>query len=312
MRRSVWWAAAGLPFLILTVVLVAAPAFLVGNLRTPIAATPASVGIHDFEAVELRPADQPITVRGWWFPVADARGAFVVIHGGGDNRASPYAGILPLVRDLRLRGYAALAIDLRGHGESDDPVEGGPTFGPTEANDVVAAVDFVAKRLPGKPIAALGFSMGGNAVIYAGVKEPRIDAVITSGTYAELADVLPKAVSASTGVPAVLLYPVVWSAEAFWGVPVSWARAIDVAPRLDPGALLVIHNEIDPIVPREQAERLADAAPEGKLWITRAPEPDDPVLAESGPWGTHVRSYTLYPKQFVDRVVAHLAARARR
>lgn len=313
MRRSGWWVAVGLPFLILVAALVVAPMLLLDDLRQPLARTPEAVGISRFESIELSPADQKITLRGWWIPAAGAaRGAFILVHGGGDNRASPHAGILELARDLRDRGYASLAIDLRGHGESDDPLEGGPTFGPTEANDVIAAVDFVGKKLPGVPVAALGFSMGGNAVIYATVKDPRIDAVVTVATYANLSGVLANAVAASAGVPAVLLHPVLWSAESFYGLPVSWANAVDVAPRLDPGSLLVIHDEADPIVPRAHAERIADTAPKAKVWITAAPAADSPVVAESGPWGTHARSYLLDPQEFVDRVTAHLAARARR
>lgn len=311
MRRSLWWAAVGVPFLLLVGALVAAPLFLLDDLRRPLARGPADLGIAGFEDVVLEPADAKIAIRGWWFPVERPQGVFVLLHGGGDNRASPFTGMLELVRDLRDRGYASLAIDLRGHGESD-AAAGGTTFGPTEANDVVAAVDFVVRRAPGVPVAVLGFSMGGSAAIYAAVKEPRLDAVITVSTYADLAAVLPRAVAASSGIPAPLLYPVLWSAETLHGVPVSWANAVDVTPRLDPGALLVIHVERDPIVPRAHADRLADSAPRAKLWVVPAPPADDPVVAAAGPWGTHGRAFLLQPKAFVDRVTAHLAARARR
>jgi len=302
----------GVPFLLLLLVLAVSPAFLVQGMRVPLARTPADLGISDFEEVEFTAGDEPITLRGWWFPVAAAKGAVVLVHGGGDNRASAHAGLIELARDLRGRGYASLAFDMRNHGLSDSSASGTPSFGPTEANDVIAAVGFVATRLPGVPVAAIGFSMGGNAVLYAAVKEPRLAAVVTVATYARLSSILPNAVGASAGAPAFLMHPIIWSAEAFYGLPVSWAGAEDIAPRLAPGVLLLIHDEADPIVPVEHAKRLSALAPEAKHWIT-TPLPDDhPLMVEAGRWGSHSRTYVLHPEEFVDRVTAHFAARMRK
>lgn len=301
--KSNAWFYAGFLMFVIMVSLALAP-LLIADLRVPLARTPESVGIRNYESVTLTPTDERISIQGWWFPVSRPRGAVILVHGGGDNRASPYSKHLELAKDLQARNYASLAIDLRNHGESDDTTEG-PTFGPSEREDVIAAVEFLKARARGVPVAALGFSMGGNAVVYAAVKDKRIRSVVTSGTYTDFSAVLPAAASAMTGIPAFLMIPVMWSAEMVHGVPISWARIDEVAPRLAEGSLLVIHNEADPIVPVEHARRLAKFAPKADLWITPAPPADHPILAEAGRWGTHVRSFDLYRKEFVDRIVAH-------
>ena len=309
MRRSAWWAWVGLPILGVLIAFALAPLILLGDMRRPLERMPGDVGVERYEEVEMKPLDEPLTLRGWYYPVAAAKAVVILVHGGGDNRASRYSSMIELARDLGRRGYAALAIDLRNHGQSDASRLAVPTFGPTEANDVIGAIEFLAQRAPGLPVAALGFSMGGNAVLYAAAKDSRLRAIVTVATYADFSEVIANAAAASTGVPALVLRPVIWSAEAFYGLPVSWARAEDIAPRLLPGSLLVIHNEADPIVPVEHARRLAEAAPEAQLWVTPAPPDDHPVLAASGPWGTHVRSFELHPEEFLDRVTAHIAAR---
>jgi fermentation-respiration switch protein FrsA (DUF1100 family) len=99
---------------------------------------------------------------------------------------------------------------------------------------------------------------------------------------------------------------VLWFTENLHGVPLSQARGIDITPSLEPGELLVIHNEADPIVPVGHAWLLAVAAPDADLWITAAPPPGKDAAAVAPPWGTHTKSYLLYPQEYVDRVIAHL------
>ena len=61
---------------------------------------------------------------------------------------------------LRREGYGVLLIDLRAHGESPGTRI---TFGAKEADDAAASVAFIRSRAPGQPIAAIGWSLGGNA-----------------------------------------------------------------------------------------------------------------------------------------------------
>lgn len=292
---------------VFSLVAVIGPRMLISGMRVPLLRSAAEAGLQRYEEVEFSPPDQPISLRGWWLAASDARGAVVILHGGGANRADPWARLPELGADLQTRGFHALLFDMRNHGESDASADGLPAFGPAEASDVLGAIDFIERRVSHLPIAVIGFSVGGSAAIYAAARDARIRAVVTTDTYAEIASVLPAAVAASSGMPEWLARVVLWFLEHLHGAPISRARAIDVAPRLEPSELLVIHNEADPIVPIGHAWLLATAAPEATLWITAAPE--NGAAEAPPPWGTHARSYSLYPGEYVDRVVAHFQMR---
>src|SRR5207244_7029090 len=144
-----------------------APAFLrPGADRLALVQTPRDYGVT-FETVEFRPPDQPITLRAWWMPAAQPKAAIILVHGGGDdNRYLPYADGLKLARDLVAHDYAVLAVDLRNYGESDASPEG-VTFGEAESNDVIGAMNYLTQRSPALRYGAIGFSMGGETVLYA-------------------------------------------------------------------------------------------------------------------------------------------------
>jgi len=81
----------------------------------------------------------------------------LLMHGGGQTRHS-WGGT---ARVLAARGYRAIAIDARGHGESDWAADGRYTLDPF-ARDLEA----IAKRFD-KPPAVVGASLGGNSAMLA-------------------------------------------------------------------------------------------------------------------------------------------------
>ncbi len=137
------------------------------------------------EAVELATADAR-TVAAWWMPEDEARGVIVLAHGKGGSRLA----MIERARSLREAGYATLALDLQGHGES--PGER-ITLGLLESEDLRAAVAFVKKRLPGAPVGLIGVSLGGVAAL---VADPplEIDALVLESVYATV----PQAIGART------------------------------------------------------------------------------------------------------------------
>ena len=304
MKRWLNW----IPLLLLVVgflfFAVIGPRMLISGIRMPPMRTAAEAGLTRYEDVTFSPPDQNITLRAWWLPADEPRGAIVIVHGGGGNKTETWTKIPELSRDLQARHFDVLTLDMRNHGESDSSLDGIPTFGPAEANDVIGAVNYIAGRAPGLPVGALGFSMGGNVVIYAAARDKRIRGVVTTETFTDVASVLPNAAAASSGLPQWMLQPILWFAENLHGVPISKARGIEVVGSLEPGELFVIHNEADPIVPVGQAWFLAAAAPDALQWITAAPDPSNHSVDVAPPWGTHTKSYMLYPQEYVDRVVA--------
>jgi pimeloyl-ACP methyl ester carboxylesterase len=270
-----------------------------GLKHSAVVGSPQDHGIA-FETIELQPADAPITLRAWWMPAAEAKAAIIMVHGGGNNRSQRTIGWLPLARSLIDRHYSVLALDLRNHGESGDTVNGS-TFGVTEAADVTAAIDYLAKRAPGTRFAAIGYSMGGETAIYAASRDRRLEAIVADSAYADARDIVPYYAHAASGLPAWLFSaPFIWSAEHLHGVAMG-ARAVDVIGEISPRSVFLIHDAADPIVTIEHCKRLAAAYPAATVWITSTPANQLPESA-APPWGTHAKSYLLQPEEYVQRV----------
>src|SRR2546428_2971048 len=211
--------AGGFSILALTAFIVVAPALLrPGANRLRIVQTPRDYGVT-FETVEFRPPDQPITLRAWWRPAEPAKAAIILVHGGGDdNRSLPYADGLKLAHDLVGHGYAVFSVDLRNYGESDATPEG-VTFGDAEANDIIGAMDYLGGHHPGLRYGGLGFSMGGEVLLYAAARDARLGAVVTTDTLPNLRSVGADVGSAPTGLPPFVVVPPLLGAPHLHRVP---------------------------------------------------------------------------------------------
>jgi pimeloyl-ACP methyl ester carboxylesterase len=105
-------------------------------------------------------SDSGATVRGWWCPTANSRGAVLLLPGIRANRLS----MVDRARFLRRAGYAILLIDFQATGETKgDHI----TFGWKESRDVIAAVDFIHHVEPSNRIVVVGSSLGGAAALLA-------------------------------------------------------------------------------------------------------------------------------------------------
>jgi len=295
-----WWLAIALTLLVASWYALAPLGF--GGWHRPLAGTPADHGLA-YETVTFQPRDQPLMLRAWWMTAAPQKATLVMLHGGGSNRSQLHVEWLALAAGLVQRGYGVLALDLRNHGESGDTTLG-PTFGPDEANDVIAAIDLLKQRDPSLRFGAIGHSMGGQTAIYAAAREPRLEAVVSDATFTDLPSIIPAFAHASTGLPAFLFgAPFIWSAQHLHGLQLDRAQALAVIGSLAPRPLLLIHDDADPIVPVAQARALAQAYPGAELWITSTPEAERPPAVQSR-FGTHAGSYQLQPEAYADRVTA--------
>jgi dienelactone hydrolase len=110
-------------------------------------------------------------------PPRSGEGAPVVllVHGFTADRAS----LSVLARRLAVNGYAALAIDVRGHGQNRAPFTGDPeTSGLFE--DLAAAVDWLRSSswVDGSRLAVAGHSMGAGAVLRFAERDAALDAAV--------------------------------------------------------------------------------------------------------------------------------------
>ena len=188
----------------------------------------------------------------WWLPQPDPDApALLYLHGTFRNLYQN----LSKINALRDAGYAVLAVDYRGWGDSTVIV-------PSEATISADAATAWAELQRRQPLAAkrvvFGHSMGGAVAVRlaSGLKgglQPGHDygALVLESTFTRLPDVAAVA--------------------GFWG------RIAAVATRLDFDSLsriqrvdapiLMLHGTADRTVPIELGRRLRDAAPPGVQWV---------------------------------------------
>ena len=124
-----------------------------------------------FEEVTLHTADG-IQLAGWYRPPANGV-VILLLHGAGGSRESMRAYAEMLVN----HGYGVLAIDLRGHGQSQGKTN---RLGWQGTLDVGAAIDFL-KEEGIQRIGGFGSSMGGEVLLGAAAAYPDIRAIVADG-----------------------------------------------------------------------------------------------------------------------------------
>jgi alpha-beta hydrolase superfamily lysophospholipase len=99
-------------------------------------------------------------VGAWYVPGPEAGPSVVLLHGvDGCRSYSLSRGEL-----LARQGCTVLLLSLRAHGDSTGTRN---DFGYSARHDVVAAVEFLERRRPGRPILLAGVSMGAAAAAFA-------------------------------------------------------------------------------------------------------------------------------------------------
>jgi acylglycerol lipase len=142
-----------------------------------------------------------------WLPSSEARAVVVISHGVSEHSAR-YAHV---GERLAAAGYAAYALDHRGHGRSKGKrvmVNADETVA-----DLRAFIDLAAARTPGQPVYLLGHSMGAAIAIACAVRhQDALAGLLLSGALADpdAASPVTRAVSKvlSTLAPGLGVYQV--------------------------------------------------------------------------------------------------------
>jgi uncharacterized protein len=118
---------------------------------------------------------------GAWFVRGEEKAPSVLLlHGNGGSRMA----CLSRAELLAAEGCAVLLVSLRAHGDSTGEFN---DIGYSARHDVVAAVEFLERHRPGKPIVVLGASLGAAAAVFAsGELAHRVLGYILESPYKDL------------------------------------------------------------------------------------------------------------------------------
>lgn len=259
----------------------------------PLTTDPQAALSLPFEPVSFPSHDPaPVLLKGWYTPAAPGnhpRGVIVLCHGYPGNRTD----MMPPVGYLHRAGFATLAFDFRGLGES-----GGQTsIGLREPGDVIGAVDYLKARADTRalPVGLLGISMGAATVLRAGAEDARVGAVLADSPYADLSHAITERFRAYIGPGSALVAPgVQWTGETLVGVHTGDAAPLTVVSKISPRALFLIHGTADRLIPVSDSRLLlTQAGPPKQLWIV--------------PGAGHVGAYAMHPSEYERRAINFFA-----
>lgn len=279
------------------------PSQIIKGNNSEMSETPADRGLA-FEEFTLTSRTDNITIEGWWIPAENPKGIFLFIHGANGSKEGQYLESLNLYRDMVAAGYTVVTPDLRNHGTSGRSPSGTLMFGLEEKNDVLAVIDMITQRAPDMPLYAGGVSMGGGTLVYTLAEETPIRAALLWDPLLDAASSSAGGVKAMLDLPDVLISPIIWSAQTFFGLPSQ--NAIELSKTLTT-PILIIQDEDDPVTLAKFSQELADANDNVSMIVMPTPELPNALLTENEGWATHGAAYELYPAEFVAHVTDFLA-----
>jgi pimeloyl-ACP methyl ester carboxylesterase len=266
--------------------------------RRPPQFDPADFGLA-FEATVVRSSGGDLPA--WFVPAnGGAPGPGVVLVHGWDSARDRMLGNIEF---LNAAGFHCLAFDIRGHGANQAetlPVSAGE-FGA----DAGAAFATLLARPEVTTGAILGHSMGAAGAILAAAADPRVAALVSSSAPSD-----PRRLVSETFRLAHLPFPAPVAGPLSWLTTREFVRprghrvdeiSAGAAIARYRGPILLVHGELDTVIPVAHGRRLLTAARAG-----RSPD-DPPVELFVVPEGGHT---WLYENEAYRRTIAAFLARS--
>jgi uncharacterized protein len=216
-------------------------------------ATAAEAGLVGFEDVVL-PTSDGERLAAWWKPPEPGKSLLVYFHGNGGSLWDRRFRAAALSKD----GRGLLMVSYRGYaGSTGHASEEGLGI------DAQTAYDWVARSYEPSRLVAYGESLGTGVVVRLAT-ERRLAGVILDAPYTSVADI---------------------AAAIYWFAPVAWLmrdqfRSIDIIRQIN-APLLILHGDLDQVIPITFGERLHAAAVEPKRFV-RLQGVDHTSVLESG------------------------------
>ncbi|MFT3925984.1 MAG: alpha/beta fold hydrolase [Myxococcales bacterium] len=220
---------------------------------------PASHGVA-FSAVELR-TDEGLMLSAWWVPGPSSSATLDLVAVVHPFHSGHKSDVLPWVKLLHELGLGVVAIDGRGHGDSDPVPAGTKDSLAARAHDVAAACN-EARRRGARRLLLVGQSQGGGVpvLVEASRRGDVAAVVVESGPGTTMLDAslgLAKfALAGTRSKPSRLALMMCCARILHRGRPIvdTWAQWRSLV-RLRSRPLLWIHGERDAVVPLASAAR---------------------------------------------------------
>lgn len=191
-----------------------------------------------------------------WFapPERSPAPTVVVLHGWGAN-GSLMLPIAPLLRDA---GFGVVVGDARGHGFSESVEH---VSLPRFADDLETFLDFAVGRPEVAGCSVIGHSVGAGAALLVASRRADVVATVAVGSFADPRELMAMA-------PAMQRLPEPLRRGVFRRMELAMdARFEEVSPIFTVGdalgPVMLVHGSDDPIIPRSDFDRLAEAAAPG-------------------------------------------------
>jgi pimeloyl-ACP methyl ester carboxylesterase len=212
--------------------------------------------------VTFNAADKSAIV-GSYYAARDAKApAILLLHGNGSSRGQ-FTGLAPW---LNQQGYAVLAIDFRGHGESAQVPR---SFGLFEARDAHAAFDLLKARQGGAKIGVVGVSLGGASALLGKGGPLPADALVLQAVYPDMRHAIRNRIASKVGgFIAALGEPLLsYQSRPRFGVWPDAISPLSAVPAYQ-GPVLVVGGAEDRYTPPAETRQMAGAANHlDRLWL---------------------------------------------
>lgn len=212
--------------------------------------------------IRLRTPDG-LSIAGTFHPgVRNNAPGVLLLHGVRESRAA----VADNAKWLSSLGYATLAIDFRGHGQSDAATR---AFGLRESSEARAAFDWLKRRQQNAPVAVIGISLGGAASLIGDAGPVPADAMILQAVYPDIRHAIRNRIASrlSKAVAYVLEPLLSFQAPLRFGV---WPSRLSPIKEIGEykGPILIIGGNRDEATPPDETRALFDAAVGRKeLWL---------------------------------------------